>query len=66
LTFVIIFGLVMSVTFAAIIAEVMMRKYWQRKGDARDFEKHVRKLMKPGSTLEDYETWEQNRRMNLK
>ena len=66
MTFVIIFGLVVSVTFAAIIAEVMMRKYWQRKGDARDFEKHVRKLMKPGSTLEDYETWEQNRRMNLK
>ena len=66
MTFVIIFGLVMSVTFAAIIAEVMMRKYWQRKGDARDFEKHVRKLMKPGTTLEDYETWEQNRRMNLK
>ena len=66
MTFVIIFGLVVSVTFAAIIAEVMMRKYWQRKGDARDFEKHVRKLMKPGTTLEDYETWEQNRRMNLK
>ena len=56
----------MSVTFAAIIAEVMMRKYWQRKGDARDFEKHVRKLMKPGTPLEDHETWEQNRRMNLK
>jgi hypothetical protein len=66
MTYFLLFGLGFSGTFALMLGVYLVRKWWKKKGEDRDWQLHVLKVLKRGEQFEDYETWEENRRMNLK